>query len=350
MLIGSIFFSLVLLEVGLRIANIGEPKSTWLVMHDRGYFLNKENGFAKDTFRGRKLRYSFSSLGTRGTEPDTAMRNIFVFGDSFTFGLYLDDHEFFVHHLNTSFSSETDNDIFFANGGIGGAGYGDWLAILQNRVDELPIDGVLIVLNHHDFMRTLARNLFVLSGDSLIASQRWSQRSLKSFLDSLSCWKWLQEHTHIASGIQHVLWTYYHPDLTHNFDPEKTAVLIPDNNQLLPESDYILQLVEAITDDLTALLNSRNIPLWITTTGFIHDDFMTDYDRKVFDHLDEIFDVLNIPFHDITPEFYDRINGDFNSVTIPGDGHPNAEGAALMAELIGAFMMNQLNVSIEDAQ
>lgn len=349
------FACLFFIEIGLRIVNFSEPKSTWLQMHDRGFMMNQSGGDALHTFNREPFRYTFSDKRTREQGHYPGAKNILVFGDSFTFGLLLHDHQAPLYHLNRIFeeaysNSEVNQNVRFINAGVGGTGLADWVAQLQTSDDFNQVDGIMIIHNHHDFNRSIYRNLFVLEEDSLISSLRWRERSLKRWLDSNNLFKWIQEKSFFVSGLHTFLWTYYFEDLTDNFNPHTTQVPIPDLNLLAEGGSYSAELASKLYEELIHLTYERELPLFITTTGFIKDEFFHVYDRVVFSDLDYILTSLNIPFHDITPEFYDRINGDFNSVTIPGDGHPNAEGAALMAELIGAFMMNQLNVRIEDAQ
>lgn len=342
------FLCLFIIEVGLRIVNFSEPKSTWLQMHDRGFMMNQSGGDALHTFNREPFRYTFSDKRTRGKGAFPDAKNILVFGDSFTFGLLLHDHQTPLFQLNQIFEASGLTEEFrFVNAGVGGTGLADWVAQLQTSEDFQAFDGIMIIHNHHDFNRSIYRNLFVLDGDSLLHSMRWRERGIKRWLDNSTLFNWLQEKSFFISGLQTFFWTYYFEDVTRGFNPQTSQVPIPDLSLLVEGSTYPADLTKRLYQKLGKLADERGIPIFVTTTGFIKDDFFHSYDRVVFNELTELLSSLDIPYHDITPNFFNHIDGDYSSVTIPGDGHPNAEGAALMAELIAAFMLEQLS-AIED--
>jgi len=196
------------------------------------------------------------------------------------------------------------------------------------------MDGILLVMNFNDFFRSLARNLYVYDNETLIASQRWRQRGIKTFLDDSKIYKFLQENFHIFSGIQRFFWRWYFQDLTHNFDPKKTLVQIPEPEAFDEDSDYIVSLSYQLLSKLKRLADSKNIPVWITTTGFLVQDRLTIYDSNAYSSLDSLTQQLHLPYHDITPKLIERIDNDFSKIEIEGDDHPNPEGSVYISNLI----------------
>lgn len=319
-------------EVMLRLIDSVNPKSTWLRMHERGFMENIPDRTNLHTLGDIEVDYTFSSIGTRGEEPDSAEKNIFVFGDSFTFGLFLPREDTFIHHLN-----ETSGDsISFINAGVGGTGLADWVAqieeSLSNPIYANYIDGVMIVANYDDFARTLAKNLYVISADStLIASKRWEERPLKKWLDEQKWFVTAQEHSHLISAVHSLLWPWYYVDIT---EQEHRKVAVPpmwDTGDEEAFAEYTSSLSQMLIKRLHEITLDHEISLFITTTGYMSEDKLTDLNKNGFDGFKRGIEEREIPFADITSALTKQINGDYNSITIPEDTHPDSTGAALIA-------------------
>lgn len=325
----------VLAEVVLRIANISPVKSTWLVMHENGFMMNQQGGNALHTFEGTSFRYRFSEYRTRGTIDPEAYKNIFVFGDSFAFGLMLQEYHTPVHYLNSRVASKIpDAPVRFVNAGVGGTGMADWVAHLEAHAGDYPIDGIVMMLNYEDFSRSLYKNLFVVTDDGVVRSQRWRQRRIKNFTDNNRVYRKLNEKFHIFSGFQTFVWRYYFVDMTKGFDPNSSRVPVPDWESLDPESDYIIGLADALFGLTASIAEKHGIPVWITTTGFIKEGYLGPFDRKVFATIDGLTAKHGLPYHDITPMLLDLTDGDYGDIIIQGDGHPNREGSRLTGNLV----------------
>lgn len=337
-----------LVELGLRIIDRSPVKSTWLEMHERGFMMNRAHTDGLHTFNDIRVRYELSPERSRGEPVDEAHTNIWVFGDSFTFGLLLPEADTFVSRMNMKIAAHApDSDIRFINAGVGGTGLADWLAFLETYGEKLPIDGILLMHNYDDFARTLAKNLYVADGaGGLQESRRWRERGIKRTLDESRLWKLLQENFRLFSYVQSLLWsTLYFEDL---FEASDEVINPFAGLGTLDEYHaYALEVVPQIYERLLRLSQRRQVPLWVSTTGFIGKEQADEVNELVFDALPDMLEEAGIYYDDITPHLHEKIAGNYDQIRIPGDTHPNRKGAALIGELLwersSAVIMNDVN-------
>jgi len=57
---------------------------------------------------------------------------------------------------------------------------------------------------------------------------------------------------------------------------------------------------------------------------------------------DELFKELGIPFSDTSSQLWRRRKNSGNTFVIPGDFHPNEDGAVLIGEYVFPFLRSQL--------
>ncbi len=330
----SFFMALLAVEAYLRIANHAPVKSTWLEMHERGFMMNRSDMSALHTHDDIRVRYQLSPQRTRGSEVDENRTNIWVFGDSFTFGLLLQESDTYLHHLNRFASREhPDSDVHFVNAGVGGTGLADWVAFLETYGHTYPIDGILFLHNYDDFERMIAKNLYILDNSELRTSKRWEETPLKQRLDNNRLWVWIQERSRLASYLQTLLWnTSYFTDVTEYRLPE-----YPMPPSFTTETDF-LNYTTALTGRLyvetSRIADELEIPFWVSTTGFIHDDIHNDINGFVFSHLPDLLESAGVYYEDISPKLSELVEGDYDRIRIPRDSHPNPEGASLIARLL----------------
>jgi lysophospholipase L1-like esterase len=332
----SAFAGFLLVELGLRIVDRSPVKSTWLEMHERGFMMNRADTDGLHTYNDIRVCYHLSPQRTRGSAVDEKDINIWVFGDSFTFGLLLEEEDSFVYQLNERVKEVApDSGVRFINAGIGGTGLADWLAFLETYGDEQPIDGLLFVQNYDDFARAVSKNLYVTDdAGGLQESRRWRERAVKSTLDESLIWKQLQEHSRLFSFLQSLLWNKYY------FEDVKAENGIPNPFAEFETLDdyhaYTLRLIPLLYARLTRFTDERQLPIWITTSGFMGKEDADEVNNMVYAELPAIMDNLDLYYDDITPELSSRINDDYDAIRISGDTHPDPSGAALIAELLWA--------------
>ena len=331
----STLAGLLIVEAGLRIIDRAQLKSTWLEMHERGFMMNSADTDGLHTYNDIRVRYHLSPQRTRGKAVSDEDINIWVFGDSFTFGLLLEEEDSFVYHLNEKVSEKAPNSrIRFINAGVGGTGLADWTAFLETYEGTFPIDGILFVQNYDDFARSIAKNLYVLDdAGALQESRRWRERNIKKIMGESWLWKQLQENFRLFSYLQSFLWNkLYFEDLITGensvVDPFSKFETVDDYHA------YALELMPLIYERMARFSDEQQLPLWISTTGFIGKEEADEVNKVVFNELPELLENAGIYYDDITPQLNEKIAGNYDAIRIPEDTHPNAAGAALIGELL----------------
>lgn len=128
-------------------ATSSERMDEGLLLHDKllGWKLRPHwngNHLHKDF----NVRYSINSEGFRSaTKPLTTSNTVAVFGDSFTFGIGVNQTETFVSLLNQEVE-RTNNPIQFVNYGVPGYSTDQEYLLLQERSGLSSIGNVLVVV------------------------------------------------------------------------------------------------------------------------------------------------------------------------------------------------------------
>lgn len=332
----SIVITILLAELLVRIIVPQDKKIIWLEMHPDGFMMNQNGGEAFQEFKDQRTEYLFTKNRTRGIDPDPTGTTILTIGDSFTFGLFLKEEDTYVSLLDNEFDSTS-----FVNGGVGGSGLADWPGWLEHYGEAISPDYLIMFLNYDDVDRALSKNLYVLSPDDSIMteSQRWRPNEFMFALNKMSWYRWLQAHSELSNLIIKILWRKsYFKDVTHNFDPEKTEVPIPEISDLIPASDYSLKLALGITEKINSWCKSNNCTFILATTGYSAPDNESPHTYRFYTWLKEHKSELEYPFYDIRDCVYDSVDGDMNSITIPDDTHPNKQGAATIAGCTSSWL------------
>ncbi|MDR9416776.1 MAG: hypothetical protein RI564_10855, partial [Gracilimonas sp.] len=272
--------------------------------------------------------YFINEQRLRGPSPDPDKDQILALGDSFTFGLLLDQEDTYLHLMQEKMGSDS---LQILNGGIGGSGLADWPGWLAEFGQQINPDYILYYMNTEDLERALSKNLFVLEGDSVIKSQRWKPRDWMFSIGRQGWYQCLQAHSDFFNLVVKVLWAkVYFNDLTHGFDPQKTEVPIPDNSEFLINSDYSLRLANHILHNMNNWCSENDCELIITTTGYFSIEDPPAHTYRLYEWLKE--QNHDFTFFDITPCVDDLAQNDLSSITIPDDGHPNERGAEIIAK------------------
>ena len=331
----SVIVSFLILEVGVRVFIPQDKMITWIEMHERGFVMNQSGGIAFHEFENRRVTYRFTSHRTRGNtqlSQDTLTTPILVVGDSYTFGLLLDEKDTFVSHIQHWADTSYANDIQFHNAAVGGAGMADWPAWIENFGKDISPSKVIYFMNNQDVIRALSKNLFVLSDSTnhtLMSSQRWAPRSMFKNLSSRGWYRSLQAHSHLMNVFVKLLWKHaYFKDVTHNFSLENSTVPIPNHSQFNIESSYSFNLSIALLHRMQDWCKRNNCELILTNTGYFDPSHTDSHTLRLHNYLSNTNDFNYI---DLYPCVSKSVNGNFSTIQIENDGHPNEQGADLIA-------------------
>jgi len=343
----SVLGSLLLAEFLVRIILPQDRMITWLEMHSEGFMMNQRKGDAMQEHNGSVINYSFTDTRLRSTESnsDSITKKVLALGDSFTFGLLLQEEDTYVHLLNEKLKESGADSVQILNGGVGGAGLADWPAWLEKNGSKIDADIILYFMNIHDLERALSKNIYVFEKDSLIKSQRWKPRSFMQSLGKQKWYRWLQGNSELFTLVVKVLWkNVYFVDLTEGFDQDKTSVQIPKNEQLYIESEYSLNLGIKLFEKMNDWCAKNECELIITTTGFFpHAEESFHTTRLYNTMIDASLAWLNkIKFYDPSTCVDAAVNSNYDSIIIPGDTHPNRKGSEVISDCSWKLLRKEL--------
>ncbi len=321
--------ALVLCEMILRWLAPQNLSGSWRINQPtRGYKINKAGGTARHEFEGRLVHYRFNSHHLRGPEPGTAHQRVLCLGDSFTFGWLLHEEDTYVHCLNQKAAKTFgQGEVEFVNGGAGGWGTAHQLAFLEDYGDRLKPTMVLVFFNGDDIRRTIRSQLYTLSESGELRSHRMPIDPTKQIINRMPGYQFLLEHSHLIQLTRSAF--VRHHNVNNGAIPPKH---LGDTNLYAED----LKLSQRLFQRLHQWCLDRNVSLAVTTTGYEHVDFVVKRSPRTQAFLKQAKDFFareNIPYHPQGHRLAERVGGQYSSITIPKDGHPNEAGAQLIAEL-----------------
>ncbi len=341
---GSCVLTFLIGEVLVRIIVPQNKQITWLEMHPEGFMMNQSSGTAFQEFGDIKAGYRFTKDRLRGPEYNKEKIKVLTLGDSFTFGLLLNEQDTYIQLLQNKVDSVAYDSIAILNGGVGGAGLADFHGWLQNFGTEIDPDYVVLFLNYTDVERALSKNLYVIDPkqkDVLIKTQRWKPRTFMFSLGETRWYRSLQANSHLMNIVVKLLWKFaYFEDLTSDFNPEKTKVHIAPLSDYLLESTYSLELSKLIVNEMNNWCDVNDCTFILATTGFFDSDAELNHTNRFYNWLKEHPE--DYAFYDISPCVLDAANGNLESIQIPRDSHPNKEGAQIISNCTWHWLSTEL--------
>jgi hypothetical protein len=155
--------------------------------------------------------YTNNSMGIRGTEEYAAgrrpgVRRILLLGDSFTYGVGVDDEQTFAVRLERILDS-TDAKTEVINAGVGGTGTDYALNFFLKAGRPLEPDAVALFFYWNDFGDN-AKHSFRLV-DGIPAGTAHNPVEAKSFTGSIPGYNWLVARSHLANLLKQaaIRWT-----------------------------------------------------------------------------------------------------------------------------------------------
>lgn len=146
--------------------------------------------------QSQRQPYVRNSLGLRGPEPRVpkpeGVRRVLILGDSFTFGLGVQDDQAPFPALLARDLANASPPVDVVNGGIPGSLTADWLALWRRAGEQLDPDVVIAVFFLRDgtsmatipqFFGQIRAEIARRNGDSLLYQYSHLYRRLRDFLD-----------------------------------------------------------------------------------------------------------------------------------------------------------------------
>ena len=342
----SLFVSLLLCEVLTRIVAPQNLSGTWFERSPRGNDLNKANWTSRQQFGSRRVVYRINDLHLRGDPVGQATNRILCVGDSFTFGLLLDETNTFVHKLGQSAKRDFPAGTFeFLNGGAGGWGTADYTAFVEDFGVQIHPAAVVVFLNNDDVARSVRSGLFALDpGKEAVMPLKAAVAGagLKERFRSFRLYQWMLTHSHLTQFLRVRLQGWLnHAGGTSAVQHEAEAEV---------ESDVHLE--EALFLRLQQWCLGHGCRLFVVTTGF---HAFPDYsfgrsdgaaNDKFFAEAPQFFSKNKINFHDIGPTMFEMSKGNYSTLVIPNEGHPNENGSEVIATLAWQWLKPQFQMML----
>ena len=368
LMIASIIATLLITECIFRLVSPQNLTGSWFVSTDNGLLVNKSSGTSKHQLENRIVRYSFYEPNFRGTPIKEGGIKILVVGDSFTFGLLLEEEDTYVHHLQQFTDMEFGEGVFqYLNAAVGGWGTADYVAYIEDFRNIVKPDIILVFFNGMDINRSVNRGIYTLSDENKLMLKRHILKppKLKYIINSIPCYQWLIENSHLAQFVKASILTrqYNNKIRKQTVSKKKLAKKLSAQSNVSHEKSNDLakqtasrkelaqkptsqsnishdngsNLVKALFKRLKIWCDTNHISLCVTTTGWYNMS-------HALGNTSEFFQSIDIPFHDIAPSVSGRIGDNRSEFIFQGDGHPNEKGSKLIADMSWKFFIkNQLH-------
>lgn len=337
----SLSASLLLGEYVVRTSAPQDLSGTWRVASKSGLLLNKSSGNAVHSATNSRVEYRFHSPGLRDTQLKENAETVLVLGDSFTFGWLLAAEDTYVRQLQVQADREFGESTFnLVNAAAGGWGTAHYVAYTEEFGDTVAPKMVVVFLNTDDIGRSIASNLFSLSGGRQPTLRRNNMRRslVKAMANRLPGYQLALENSHLVQLVRKV--AVFGPGAvlttaqSTNVGSSKTLERGPKSPPTLDPSPAIL-LGKALFLRLSAWCKQRSIRLVVLTTGWHQlgdGEEATEPTVAFMREAGEFFDARGIEFHDLSPSIQPYLRTNWEDYIIAGAGHPNARGSALIAK------------------
>ncbi len=291
----------------------------------RGQLINRAGGQARHQKGERVVEYRFNAHHLRGPALRERGRRVLLLGDSFTFGVLLAEQDTLAPRLqgraDEAFGAQR---LQILNGGVSGFGLANMVALVEEFGESLRPELVVVMFNGGDVQRSALSGLYTRDpATGELRSHDLPRRRLKDVANAIPGWGWLVEHSHLVQ-------------LLRGAAVGRPPAAADEGPPPAPDPDEPVLLAGALFDRLHAWCDAREIDLVVLTTGFQdspHFGAQRYPSLRFLASAPVFFEARSIPFSDLAPALLEAAGGSLESVSIPGDGHPNEEGARLMAEL-----------------
>lgn len=348
---------IVLGESAVRVVAPQDLSGRWSHIGHRGLRINKPNWEARHQRGEIAVTYRLNDHGLRGGPLQDAGRRVLVLGDSFTFGWLLEERDTYVQLLAERADARFGSRTFqFLNGGRGGWGTSDYVAFVEEYGESLQPAVVLVFLNFDDIRRSNKSALYsVTEADALELSAHSVPASrLTKIADALPLYDWLISRSHLVQlarrSVEATLRrraSAVHEDAIGQRTVEEPRPASRD------ELQATLCLGQGLFRRLHEWCKKHCCELLVVTTGYQGQDASREAtnspDAVFLREAAGFFLAEGVPYHDITPEMVEAVNGQWDAFIIEGDGHANVAGAKLIGDRAWDWVAPQLERVIREA-
>ncbi|MBF0176421.1 MAG: SGNH/GDSL hydrolase family protein [Magnetococcales bacterium] len=335
-----ILFSLA--EIVVRVVAPQNLSGTWRIYDSDGLMINKPLHSARQQENGRVIEYSFGPFGIRGVEGISDAKKILVVGDSYTFGFLLPQDHTFVNQLQImAHAVHGKGTVQFLNAGGGGWGADSYLRFIESYGDLIKPDAILVYLNINDISSSIRNGFYQLKNDhnfelAFRPLPVSTNMKIKNIMNAVPGYQWLLEHSHAFQWVRMSFLNRKKPEpAAHAFTMAASDALQQEN---IPQVDAA-RLGNAIFVRLKSWTDRRNLPLLVLTPGFFDPEVDTrGGDHSFFIQSRTFFQQVGVSYEDLYPYVLGSHQKEQAKLRIPGDGHPNADGASLIGRASWPFV------------
>lgn len=330
-------------EVMLRLLAPQELSGTWLTYGPRGLIVNKASTTARHQQGDTIVHYRFNHLHQRGAEPKADAQPVLVLGDSFTFGWMLEEPETYAGRLQARADERFGLGRFqLQNAATAGWGATDYLAYVETFGEQIMPFLVVVFVNLDDLDRALRRPLYGIAPNGALVAHDLSggQNRLKMIMDRVPAYDWLLEHSHVVQLIRNsAVRGPRAVGLEPTPEPRSSAAPNPAMAAAELPIDGRVPLARALMERLRDWCDSRKVRLLVLTTGWFEAN-----DRP---WTNEMSVTLGPAFVNLAPRVIRLMGSDRPAYELRSDGHPNARGAAIIADAAWPALEKALSSGVD---
>lgn len=300
---------------------------------ERGQLINRASGQAVHELGGRHVEYRFNKHHLRGDPPRGAKHRVLLLGDSFTFGVLLQQADTYPAKLDALAAERFGADtVEVLNGGVPGFGLANYVAWLEEFGPDVEPDMVVVFFNGGDIHRSVVSKLYTLRDDGTLTANSLPRRRLKALMNAVPGYRFLLEHSHLLQLLRRA----FVPAMPSRQDTGPPPA---------PQPDPAVDLGEALFARLDAWCDARDVRLVVLTTGYqdsAHFGARRYPSLRFLERAPQLFEALEVPFFDIAPPLLAQVDS-LEAVSIPIDQHPNERGADVIATHAWTVLQPQID-------
>lgn len=308
--------------------------------------MNKPDWTSQHQFRlaGRKVVYRINHEHLRGKPIGPGTNRVLCVGDSYTFGWLLDEEATYVRQLHKLANGDFPEGTFeFLNGASGGWGTANYVSFIEDHAAHLEPSVVLVFLNSDDVARSVKSGLYALNPDQtnklVTVIPQVAGSEVRNWFRNFPAYQWTLQHSHLSQ-----LARLTARKALERADKPVTLSLAQQSPEQL-EADLLLEM--ALFLRLKSWCVQHHCKLLVLTPGF--DAFLecplgreNAANAAFLSRADAFFKSNDISFHALGPEIFAAAKGDYPSLSIPHNHHPNERGATMIATLSWSWMRSQI--------